>query len=208
MKRIMTTMRQSIDKQFFANIGLAWRTYRRQINEYGFAILLGFLVIYSGTLMWWLLYPYKPMRVDKFNVYHEGELIHHGDMVCFQFEGAKLMSIPASIVIELVNGEAIFIMAYTSNNPVGTTFKKRCFIMPYHINPARYQLRWSGTYSTNPLRDIRMVTYSEYIDVANGGLKGEKGDTGKQGKIGVTGKQGIQGYKGDKGDKGKGFWNK
>jgi hypothetical protein len=136
---------------------------------------------------YWLFWPYTPMRIDKFIL--DKEVVAQGDRICFTFDGAKLLPLPANVVIELVNGEAILIATYFVNNPVGTVLKSRCFNIPYHVMPKKdYQIKWTATWQVNPLRNIIKTVQSGKFEVAeNHNLKGPKGDAGKQGIQGKTG---------------------
>jgi hypothetical protein len=110
------------------------------------------------------------------------------------FSGKKFMDITSHITIELVNGERIQIMSYDSNTSPGEAFKKRSFIIPYHIQPTKYQIVWTGTYPVNGLRDMRVMTKSKWIEiVADDCMEGKQGIQGIQGK---RGKQGVQGKAG------------
>ena len=165
------------------------------VKEHSFSIFLGLLSVYAVTIVYLLAWPYNPIRIDDLNL--SKTEVAQGEELCFQFQGEKLLPVPVKVIIELVNGEAIHIMSYEANNPVGEKFKARCFDVPYNVKPNRYQLRWSGGYQVNPLRTILRTKLSEWITVTKGTwLQGIQGKTGK------TGKQGMEGPKGDKGDKG------
>jgi hypothetical protein len=158
-------------------------------------VLLTALVVIMFVGLTMALYPYQPIRVDKFCI--DKTVVTHGEKVCFRFEGEKFMPVPVNVLIELANGENIEIMKYTSNNPVGTTFKQRCFLMPHHVIPNRYQIRWTGVYPVNALN--RKTVSSQWITVVSDPLtKGEKGDPGPQGKQGAKGDKGGFSFGGGK----------
>jgi hypothetical protein len=151
------------------------------------------ILVIFGAVGYQLFWPYNPIRVDRINI--DKAVVAHGEKICFQFEGAKFMPVPVNVIIELVNGESFEIMKYSSNNAVGTKFKKRCFIVPHHIPPTKYQLKWSGVYPINALRHIPKSKLSDWIEVVEAnsvlGSKGEKGeqvDPGRPGKDGKAGK--------------------
>jgi hypothetical protein len=143
------------------------------------ATLTGILLV--GTIM--AVYPYKPLRVDSFRL--DKTVATHGEKVCILVTGEKLMDVPVHILIELVDGESYEIMRYGSNTPPGDKFKPRSFIVPHHIKPGMYRVRWTGVYPVNALNHVRYTFLSEYIEikdeteiVGKQGPKGEKGDRG------------------------------
>jgi len=141
-------------------------------------ILLIMITTFGFVQIWW---PYNPVRVDNFII--EKTILNQGESTYFQFQGEKFYNIPCHVSIELVNGENFAIMSYVSNNPKGTIFKKRSFIIPYHIPAGKYQLRWTGVYEMNPLNSVTKVAYSKFITILNKDLHGEKGDKGDKGSF-------------------------
>jgi hypothetical protein len=149
--------------------------------------ILTLVVLYGGILAW---FPYNPLRLDSFTL--DKTEVCRGEKVCFKITGEKFYPVPVHVSVELINGESIAIVNYVSNHPVGEGFKPRCFNIPYHIEPKKYQLRWTGVYQMNAFNYVRRTALSEWITIRPGTafLRGDKGDTGKTGA------------KGDKGDKG------
>ena len=173
-----------------------------------FSLLL-FCCFFTISLGWMLWYPYNPIRIDA--LYVDKTEAHVGDTVCFKMVGEKLMEVPVSVSLELVNGEGVAIMNYSSNVPKGAKFKERCFNIPMHIKSNHYRLLWRGVYPVNGLRNIVKEKLSNTVYITNNlmigpqGRRGEKGIQGIQGKRGETGaKGGVSLFgKGDKGDPGK-----
>lgn len=121
---------------------------------------LAAILIYSAYQLWW---PVTIIRVDSVKVFSTEA--RRGDTVTFQFVGEKFLPLPVHANIELVNGERIALMSYTSNNPVGNVFSRRSFIVPYHILPGKYQIKWTGVYEVNALRTITLTIKSEGITI-------------------------------------------
>jgi hypothetical protein len=119
------------------------------IFRHGFLVFVSLLVIVTGFM---IFYPFNPMEVREILV--PQRTVAQGEKLCFQFVGEKHMAITANAVVELVNGEAIEVMKYSSNNPVGEVFRQRCFIVPYTVPVDKYSIRWTGTYHVNGLRSI------------------------------------------------------
>jgi hypothetical protein len=132
----------------------------REITLWVLQAVFMVILAYSAYQLWW---PVEILRIDSVKVFQTE--IKRGDLLTFQFTGEKLLPLPVHANIELINGERIAIMAYTSNNPVGTVFSRRSFIVPYHILPGRYQIKWTGVYEVNALRTITLTTKSEGITI-------------------------------------------
>jgi hypothetical protein len=126
-------------------------------------VLLSLFGISLLYLMFLAFYPYEPVRIDKFLI--DKPKVSVGEKLCFQFAGEKFHAVPVEVSIELMDGENYFIMSYDSNNPVGCVFKKRCFIIPYHVEPGKYRLRWTGIYVMNMFNHIRKTVQSDMFEV-------------------------------------------
>jgi hypothetical protein len=164
------------------------------IKGYLFDVFLIVVSLYAIVLLFLALWPSDPIRVDSISL--NKTTVEQGKEICFKFEGEKYHPIPVAATIELVNGESVALMNYTSNNPVGGPFKWRCFSIPYHVPPGKWQLRWTGRYQMNPLRHVIKTKDSGWFEVTEGWVNGLQGARGIQGEKGA---RGIQGEKGDKG---------
>ena len=134
-----------------------WQTMQKYILNMTLLVTLFFF----GVFFYWLLWPYNPIRIDEFIV--DKETATQGEKVCFYFKGEKLLNMPARVILELVDGEAIEIMRYEANNPVGCILKSRCFNVPYSIMPKAYTIKWTGTYDVNHIRKVRKIVESKPI---------------------------------------------
>jgi hypothetical protein len=194
--------------------GSVWEVLNTDITWEGIKVtaVISFTVacfFFTVALGWMLWYPYDPIRIDSLDV--DITEAHVGDPICFKLVGEKFMPVPVHVIVELVNGEGVPITNYRSNVPVGTKFKGRCFNIPMHIRTNTYQVKWSGSYAINGLRNITKEVFSKPIHITNPLIKGiqgiqgipgkpgksttiifygkgEKGDTGKQGERGFSGK--------------------
>ena len=130
---------------------------------YILSVLLFLFVFVLIYLIGMALYPYEPVRIDKFLISKNKVVV--GEKLCFQFTGQKFYSVPVTVSIELTNGENYFVMSYDSNNPVGSVFKKRSLIIPYHVEAGKYRLRWTGVYQMNPFNIVRRTVLSDAFEV-------------------------------------------
>jgi hypothetical protein len=108
-------------------------------------------------------YPYEPIRIEQIEI--NKTVVQRGEAIMFHFKGEKLMAVPVHATIELVNGERIAAISYTSNNPPGDKFPWRRFIVPYTAIPGKYRIKWTGVYEVNPIRSIVVMKYSDPIEV-------------------------------------------
>ena len=118
------------------------------------------LLAYSAYSLWYPVDPFdiKSLTVDK-------QVINRGETFCFTIVGEKNINIPVHVVVELINDENITLVSYVANNPMGKLRKKRCIVMPYHIIPGKYQLKWSGIYEVNSIRSVPKQIISDYFVV-------------------------------------------
>ena len=119
-------------------------------------------IILSGAIFQ-LVWPFNPVRVDRVCVMEKE--IARGDVLHFQFHGEKYLDIPVHATVELVNGENVGAMSYVSHNPPGNVFKPRSFVVPYHMMPGKYKLKWTGVYEISPIRTVTKTYYTEEIMV-------------------------------------------
>jgi hypothetical protein len=126
-------------------------------------ILMLLLVFFLSGGLYQIYWPHEAVRIDKIVV--SSSVMKRGSVQWFQFKGEKLMEITAHVTVELVDGKNYALMTYDSNNPVGTQFKPRAFIVPYHIVPGYYRIKWAGTYDINPLKTKKYFAYSEEIAI-------------------------------------------
>jgi hypothetical protein len=127
------------------------------------SILMTILCIALFSILYLTWYPYNPITVDKITI--SKEVVSRGECLSFLFHGEKHYPIPVDVTIELVDGVSYFIMSYSSNNPVGNKFKARPFIIPQHIIPGKYKIRWTGVYTMNALNIVRVKKLSQEFEV-------------------------------------------
>lgn len=154
------------------------------MTDFAMIVLKWLCFMFAIILLFWLFYPYKPIRVDEFKVWPD--VVEQGQEVNFQFVGEKFIDIPVKVLIEVVNGSRIELIKYESNMPTGDRFKRRSFIMPYTVKPEKVMMCWTGTYKVNPVREISYTKCSKYITVLARtkliGKQGIKGNPGRPGK--------------------------
>jgi hypothetical protein len=139
------------------------KVMRNKVKDFMFWILFGFLTLSASMVLFLTWYPYNPITVDKITI--SKEVVSRGECLSFQFHGEKHYPVPVDVTIELVDGVSYFIMSYSSNNPVGNKFKARPFIIPHHIIPGKYKLRWTGVYTMNALNIVRVKKLSQEFEV-------------------------------------------
>jgi hypothetical protein len=121
------------------------------------------LIAVLGIFIFQSYYPYEPIRIDKIEV--SSTNVKRGQIMWFCFVGEKFYNVPVRAQVELTDGRTYALMSYTSTNPIGVTFKPRPFIVPYHVVPGRYRLKWTGSYDMNPVNTVVKVAYSDTITI-------------------------------------------
>ena len=152
------------------------------LTDFAMLLLKWFGFCFAILVIYWLFWPYEPIRVDTINVWPT--TVKQGEEVHFQFVGEKFMPFPVDALIEVTNGSSIEIMTYKSNQPKGTNFKIRSFIMPFTVKPENVRIRWTGVYHVNPIRNIVFTKTSDFIKVLPDLTQGEQGKRGIQGRPG------------------------
>jgi hypothetical protein len=167
------------------------RSITHEILFWGVLGLMLFVGIYFlGMAVW----PYTPVRVDS--ITPSKTKVCRGEELCFRFVGEKYYDMTTQINVELVNGEAYAVMTYASDNPKGLIEKERCFIVPYHVKPNNYHIRWTGNYHMNAFKTVRKSFLTDWVEVTSGAKGLAQGPIGPRGAIGRTGPAGQQGKKG------------
>jgi hypothetical protein len=181
---------------------------RSLFKEIVFWVILSataFAGIYFFALASW---PYVPARVES--IIPEKQSVCRGGELCFVWKGEKFYDMPVNILVELVDGERYAVMSYSSNTPKGSVFRKRCFLVPYHVKPGTYRIQWTGTYPMNAFNTVHLKAISNDIEITNHvvPVRVEKGDVGRTGDRGERGERGGVnlfgvGPKGERGERGE-----
>jgi|WetSurMetagenome_2_1015567.scaffolds.fasta_scaffold346433_2 hypothetical protein len=126
-----------------------------------FAILalLTFLIFVAG---WWILYPYKVLKVDG-NPIPEHVTIAPGNSQHVAFVYCKTLNLRATVTRSLVCTSRIYNLGtFTSDYPVGCRRNKiDVFIPVYVYAPDECYIETSYHYDINPLRTITDNWHSE-----------------------------------------------
>jgi hypothetical protein len=139
-----------------------------------------------ATLLFIALYPFEPTKVSSFTI--DKTQAYRGDMICYTIRGEKFYALPALVSIVLDNGESIEMMYYNSNVDVGLFMKKKCFIVPYHVIPNRYNVKWTALYPMFGRIIPVTVKSKECVDILE--EKKSRGARGPEGRQGRTGERG------------------
>jgi hypothetical protein len=139
--------------------------------KYMIVVIFIFLVISGGYISYLMFWPFDPLTDIKITV--KELVVNPGGRQCFTVTGMKLLPAPADVLVEMVNGELIPIMSFSSNESVGRFTLSRCFNVPYQLEPPpdesreEYAVRLTAVYHVNPLNDITEVEKSNCFRVKN-----------------------------------------
>jgi hypothetical protein len=126
-------------------------------------ILTGAFILTLGIILYLTWYPHNPITVNSITT--DKQVVARGECITFFVDGEKHLPIPVDVTVEMVDGVSYFIMSYTSNNPTGKIHRGRSFTIPYHIKPGVYKIRWTGVYTINPLKIVRVKKLSTEYEV-------------------------------------------
>ena len=120
-----------------------------------------FAVIPQFLLIFWTLYPYKPLRIDNIEILSPVEV---GKPFTYKLTGEKYTDAPATISRQFVNGLTISMPIIASNVRQGSKDLLSSFILPY-LPAGKYYFRWSATYEVNPIRSVTVVGRSRDFEI-------------------------------------------
>ena len=130
------------------------------------SVIIGYLVV-----SFWILYPYKPL------VFHapfeiQNEVVHPGDVLFYRFQATKNISVPVTVIKQLINTVVLTCSNVKGNypagevdNPAGEVDSVFSVIVPAFAPVGTYTFLWSGTYQVNPIRRITVTNRSGEFEV-------------------------------------------
>lgn len=152
------------------------------------AILLSLLLVLTLAIsipVYLSLKQYDVLKISKF-VSDVAE-VEQGGRLCFVMEAEKMYDVPVFATVDMVNGEAVQVMKYSTHHSAGTLNVKRCF--KAEICPGEYVIRWTGRYPMNAFNNSNetVETQTKVTVVKASQHQGIQGIQGKQGVPGKTG---------------------
>jgi len=136
---------------------------KRFVNKNLFAnLFLALTVLISGTLLFWMVYPYDPLYIET-PVKILTPVVSGGDDIIASFTFNKKTSVTPEISMSLVDGVVYNIPAYKPINVEGVTKGKviRVLQLPDNIPCGVYHLHWVAEYQMNPIRVVQVKYESE-----------------------------------------------
>lgn len=127
------------------------------------SILSGVIII--GITTFWLVYPYKPMTVNKEPIEVMTGEVGRGKPLIYRIDYCKNVDVPATIQKSYEN-DIIFPASTTHPvNNVGCRVVNISQVIPYELPSGRYKLKIVFTYRVNPIREVSITAYTEYFNV-------------------------------------------
>ncbi len=121
------------------------------------------LVIFLLVILFMMFFPYKPIDINKLCLNKTSAI--RGEEVLFLLDANKNMDILVNANLELVDGVSYGLFSYTTYHSRLKRPRWRSFVVPSHIKPGKYQLRWTGVYQVNCLNTVIVSTVSDWIDI-------------------------------------------
>lgn len=145
---------------------------RRYWNKLGFMDKLahGALLLLAGitvVVLYWLLWPYEIYEIDQpYEVITP--VVAPGDIVEVRQTYCKLLPVPATINIALVDGYVEPIRVIESNTPIGCYDRiSRTVVIPKLTVPGEYKIRYTFHVHPNPIRTVTVTAESDTFTVVN-----------------------------------------
>ena len=122
----------------------------------------GLLVLFS----YWLFWPYKPIVIQEpIKIMNPGKIVYAGKPLIYEMDMDKRMAAPCTITKQLINGVIITSSPIIGNMPVGKTKKNYSWRIPEYAETDQFIMKWTATYSVNPIRNITVVAETEPFNV-------------------------------------------
>jgi len=144
---------------------------KRRRNDHKNHILLRKIGIFIFVLTWsivsyWLVWPYTPIVINgPLKIHNQDKEVKKGEYLVYEMDINKKMPLPAQITKQLVNDFIITYSPIVGNVPVGKRKMKVKIKIPKSAECGEYVLMWEGLYKPNPIRNVRVVAYSEKFNV-------------------------------------------
>lgn len=133
-------------------------------------IKISYLTLFLATLMiiqgfWWLLYPYNPITFK--DTPHEviTKTVKRGEHVAFYFDYCKNINMSGDLTISFVDGFIYNTSTVKSNIVPGCHKVVYQVYVPKAIPLGTYKISAALNYKVNPIREIDIVTETEYFIV-------------------------------------------
>lgn len=117
------------------------------------------------TFFYWNLYPYKPLviNVEPFTV--QPKINKAGSPIKYQLDLCKNSSLGAEVHREFVNGVIFNTPIVYGNIEKGCKVIQNLMSIPDGLPSGTYRLHLTFRYQVNPVRTVRVDTYSEPFNV-------------------------------------------
>ncbi len=127
------------------------------------SLLLGFLTV--GTFLFWSLYPYKPMQVNKSPIPVLTKYVKQGDVLIYELDYCKFTNDSVNISRSFFDGVVFSTPDTTTKNPIGCRIQNISIQVPETLPTGKYTLKISYTYKVNPIKVVTIEDYTEEFTV-------------------------------------------
>lgn len=131
-----------------------------------FTLIIAFIFI--GIVFYWLLYPYKTIKINSANL--QQDTYNVGDTLVYNLDFCRYTKVDTHINRRFVDGLVFAMPDATVNNPIG------CYMLPIGIQIPQtlpsgvYLLEVKFTYHVNPIREITHNFQLGPINIINNNL--------------------------------------
>lgn len=139
-------------------------TKERFLNTFSYISLLGSFA-FLAVIGFWVLYPYKPLVINKEPMEVLTPKVKAGDNLVYKVEYCKYMSLNTSISKSLVDGIIFQLGSTIGNMSIGCGTNTIYVNMPKELPVGEYKLKEIWEYQVNPLRKISVTAQTEKFEV-------------------------------------------
>jgi len=120
------------------------------------------------TFFYWLLFPYKPLVVNKNPSVYPSE-VRAGDILFLELDYCKNMDLPVTIRRRFIDGLVYSLPEITTaENKTGCRVQKILLDAPEKLPEGEYRLDTDFVYKVNPIREVTVHAESEKFTVIGG----------------------------------------
>ena len=135
-------------------------------------IIISFTVATLMIWLYWSLYPYKTLVINK--PIKTTELVYKPeDVLTYTLDYCKYTNKEASISRSFIDGVILTMPLIKANNQKGCRVSNISLIVP-NLPSGKYKLRNDYFYQVNPIRTEVVQEFSNFFEVVNGGINVSK----------------------------------
>lgn len=136
----------------------------KAINILSF-LTIGVAFLYILLFLYWSLYNYKPMVINKRPLNVLTKEVRQGGTLQFELDYCKYTDLPVTIRRRFVDGIIYAMPDVSANNKEGCRVQRIAVDIPENLPDGEYIFSLSYVYKVNPIRSVEVTTHTEKFEV-------------------------------------------